>query len=243
MSNKTIEDKKSGSIRGFILISIILLIVFSLSFLPVVLFSRIVLFFIAFDKLWHLFLIPVFLYLGVAITVIYLLLISGFFIHVFNLKYESGVYDYNFKNRMAMKWIIVCILYTTGRKINEIFPTGFMKYMYFRLLGMKIGKNTLVGGTIMDPCLTEIGDNCTMGLFAVLYGHIHNYEKGTITLDRIKIGNNVVIGAGAFIMPGVIVEDNVKIATGSVVTKGQILKKGKTYGGIPAKEIKKERKK
>lgn len=89
----------------------------------------------------------------------------------------------------------------------------------------------------MDPCITEFGDNCTMGLFAVIYGHIHDYEKGTILLDRIKIGNNCIIGAGALIMPGVILEDNVTIAAGAVVRKGQVLRKGKIYAGIPAKEI------
>jgi acetyltransferase-like isoleucine patch superfamily enzyme len=87
------------------------------------------------------------------------------------------------------------------------------------MLGMIIGKNTLIGGTIMDPCLTEIGENCTIGLFSVIYGHIHDYEKATILMDKIIIGNNVVIGAGAFIMPGVIIEDDVKIGAGAVVTK------------------------
>ena len=105
---------------------------------------------------------------------------------------------------------------------------------------MKIGENSLVGGTIMDPCLTEIGNNCTIGLYAVLYSHIHDYEKEKIFLDRIKLGNNVVIGAGAFIMPGAVIEDDVKLAAGAVVKKGQILKKGKIYAGIPAKEIKKK---
>lgn len=123
------------------------------------------------------------------------------------------------------------------RKFLEIFPMGGMKNRYYRFLGMKIGENTLVGGTIMDPCLTEIGDNCTMGLYAVIYGHIHVYEDEKIILDRVKIGNNCVIGAGAFIMPGAVLEDDVKLATGAVVTKGQVLEKGKMYGGIPAKEI------
>ena len=128
------------------------------------------------------------------------------------------------------------------RKILEIFPIGEMKNRYYRLLGMKTGENTLIGGTIMDPCLTEIGSNCTIGLYSVIYCHIHDYEKGTISMDPVKIGNNVVIGAGAYIMPGVVVEDNVKIAAGAVVTKSQILKKGKTYAGIPAREIKAKKK-
>ena len=107
---------------------------------------------------------------------------------------------------------------------------------------MKIGKNTLVGGTIMDPCLTEFGHNCTMGLYSVIYGHIHDFEKELLMLGKIKIGNNCIIGAGAFIMPGAVIQDNVTVAAGAVVTKNQILESGKIYAGVPAKEIKKKNK-
>ena len=234
--------ESEGKISGLIIISLICFIVFSLGFFPLIIFGKIVLMFISFNKLWHFFLLPFLIYIGIGITLWYQLLISGIIIHVFKIKYEPGVYAYNFKNKMAFKWIVICTLYTPMRKMFEIFPVGGMKLRYYRMLGMKIGENTLVGGTIMDPCLTEFGDNCTMGLYAVIYGHIHDYEKETITMDKIKIGNNVVIGAGAFIMPGAVVEDNVKIATGAVVTKGQVLKKGKIYAGIPAREIETKKK-
>jgi acetyltransferase-like isoleucine patch superfamily enzyme len=139
---------------------------------------------------------------------------------------------------MAFRWILICFLYTPIRKIFEIFLIGKIKNWYYKMLGMKIGNNSLVGGTIIDPCLTEIGNNCTMGLFAVIYGHMHDYEKGLIIMDKVKIGDNCVIGAGSIIMPGAILKNNVKLATGSVVKKDQVLKDGKVYGGIPAKEIK-----
>ena len=51
--------------------------------------------------------------------------------------------------------------------------------IYLRLLGMKLGKNTLLGCIIKDTCVTEIGDNATTGEYAIIYGHIHNYQKGT----------------------------------------------------------------
>jgi len=232
------EGKSSGKIKGSLSISIIAFIVFSLGFFPIFIGGYFVLKFVAFDQLWHYFLIPIFIYFGIVVTVFYQLLISGLVIHVFNIKYEPGTYEYSYSNKMAFRWILICILYTPMRKIMEIFPVGGMKSRYYRFLGMKIGENCLIGGTIMDPCLTEFGDNCTMGLFSCIYGHIHDYEKGIIILDRIKIGNNCIIGAGAFIMPGAVLEDNVKLAAGAVVTKGQVLKKGKIYGGIPAKEIK-----
>lgn len=114
---------------------------------------------------------------------------------------------------------------------------GKIKQSYFRLLGMKIGKNSLVGGVIKDPCLTEFGDNVTMGDYAIIYGHIHNMQNEMIFMDKICVGNNCVIGAGAIIMPGAVLQDDVIVAAGALVTKGQVLQKGKIYGGIPAKEI------
>lgn len=225
--------KKFNTIK----ISIIVFIVFSLGFFPLVIFGYYVLLIIPFSELWHFFLLPFLVYIGFSTTLFYQLLFSGIVINIFNIKYESGIYEYNLENKMAFRWVVFCALYTPIRKMLEIFPMGEMKYRYYRLLGMKIGKNTLVGGTIMDPCLTEIGDNCTMGLYSVIYCHIHDYEKETLTLSGITIGNNVVIGAGAIIMPGAVIEDDVKIAAGAVVTKGQRLKKGKAYAGIPAKEI------
>ncbi len=232
------NNKSTGKTTGFIIITIICFVVFSLGFLPLIIVSKIFLFFIPLNQIWHLFLLPFFIYFVLVITIFYQLLFSGLVIHLFKIRYEPGVYDYTYKNKMAFRWIVVCALYTPIRKILEIFPLGGIKNTYYRMLGMKIGKNTLVGGVIKDPCLTEVGDNVTMGEYAIIYGHIHNYEKVIILMDRVKIGNNCVIGAGAIIMPGAVLEDDVKLAAGAVVTRSQILKKGKTYGGIPARKIK-----
>jgi len=232
------NNKSTGKTSGFIKITLICFVVFSLGFLPSIIVSKIFLFFIPFNQIWHLFLLPFFIYFVLVITIFYQLLFSGLVINLFKIRYEPGVYDYTYKNKMAFRWIVVCALYTPIRKILEIFSLGGIKNTYYRMLGMKIGKNTLVGGVIKDPCLTEIGDNVTMGEYAMIYGHIHNYEKAIILMDRVKIGNNCIIGAGAIIMPGAVLEDDVKLAAGAVVTKSQTLKKGKTYGGIPAKEIK-----
>jgi acetyltransferase-like isoleucine patch superfamily enzyme len=119
----------------------------------------------------------------------------------------------------------------------EIFPLGKLKITYYRLLGMKIGSNTLVGGVIKDPCVTELGNNVTMGEYAIIYGHIHNMEKNTIEINKVTIGNNCIIGAGAIIMPGAIIDDNTIVAAGALVPKNLHLTAHKIYGGIPVKEI------
>ncbi len=52
----------------------------------------------------------------------------------------------------------------------------------------------------------------------------------------ISIGNNVFIGAGCIILPGVKIGDNVIVGAGSIV-KGT-LESGFVYAGVPARPIK-----
>jgi len=183
-------------------------------------------------------LLPFIIYIEFVILVFSEILISGLIIKIFKIKYKEGTYEYSFENKMAFKWMLICQLYTPIRKIFEIIPMGRIQKFYLNLIGMKIGKNTLVGGTIKDPCVTELGKNTTIGEYAVLYSHIHNYKKGTITIKKVKIGDNCIIGAGAIVMPGVKMENSSILGAGGLVSKNHILKKGKIYVGNPLREIK-----
>lgn len=196
--------------------------------------------FFDFTIYWHFLVLPLVLYFGAILLFLSELYITGGIIRILQITYQPGVHEYSFRNKNTVKWTLICVLYTPFRKFLEIFPLGRIKQHYLKLLGMKIGENSLIGGVIKDPCLTEFGSNVTMGEYAIIYSHIHNMQYETIFMDKIKIGNNCVIGAGAIIMPGAILEDDVIVAAGALVTKGQVLLKGKTYGGIPAKEITKK---
>ena len=219
-------------------LSFIILIIFSIGFFPFSLYLYVIYYFFEIYQFLIFLLFPFIIYFGIIILIISQLLISGIIINVFNIKYKTGIFDYNLIDKNSFKWILNCSLYTPCRKIIEIFPVGCIKITYYTLLGMKIGNNSLIGGVIKDPCLTIIGNNVTMGEYSIIYGHIHNYKDNKITINDVKIGNNCIIGAGSIIMPGSELENDVILATGAVVTQNQILKKGKIYGGIPAREIK-----
>jgi acetyltransferase-like isoleucine patch superfamily enzyme len=191
----------------------------------------------AFSTFWHFVVFPILIFVGAVLFFISELYITGVIIHLFHITYQPGNYEYSLRKKTTFKWTLICVLYTPFRKFLEIFPLGKIRQSYLRLLGMKIGVNSLVGGVIKDPCLTEFGDNVTMGEYAIIYGHIHNMQHNTIFMDRVRVGNNCVIGAGAIIMPGAVLEDDVVVAAGALVTKNQILLKGRIYGGVPAKEI------
>jgi carbonic anhydrase/acetyltransferase-like protein (isoleucine patch superfamily) len=67
-----------------------------------------------------------------------------------------------------------------------------------------------------------LGDDVTVGHRAVLHG--------------CTIGDRVLIGIGAIVMDGVIIEDEVVIAAGSLVPPGKKLVSGFLYVGSPAKQ-------
>ncbi len=68
-----------------------------------------------------------------------------------------------------------------------------------------------------------IGDDVTIGHQAMLHG--------------CSIGNRVLVGMGAMVMDGAVVEDEVIIGAGSLVPPGKTLTSGFMYMGRPVKQI------
>jgi len=130
------------------------------------------------------------------------------------------------------------------QKINDLFFILIKTDVgYARHKGVAVGENCRIiireFGT--EPWLISIGDNVTISDGVKLLTHdgstwLINDEDGRRYLyRRVRIGNNVFIGVNSVIMPGVIIEDNVIIAAGSVVIKS--VPSGFIIGGNPAKKI------
>lgn len=112
---------------------------------------------------------------------------------------------------------------------------------YARFLGVKIGSDVLCGyhHWSSEPYLITIGSNCQLTDCKI---HTHgggNFIRKKVPdfdmFGKVVIGNWVYIGTGAQIMPGVIIEDNVLVAAGSIVTKS--VPSGVIVAGNPAKII------
>lgn len=107
--------------------------------------------------------------------------------------------------------------------------------------GLVIGENvTIMGECIIDPghCwLIEMGNNVTLAPRVHILAHDASTKKflGYTRIAPVKLCNNIFIGAGSVILPGVVIEDNVIVGAGSVVT--QNLEKNGVYVGNPAKRI------
>lgn len=107
--------------------------------------------------------------------------------------------------------------------------------------GLKIGKNfRRRTGVIIDSthCYhITIGDNVTLAPRVHILAHDSSTYLffGKTRVANVTIGNNVFIGAGAFILPGVHIGNNVIIGAGSVVTKN--IPDNTVAAGNPARVI------
>jgi acetyltransferase-like isoleucine patch superfamily enzyme len=107
-----------------------------------------------------------------------------------------------------------------------------------------MGKDVMIvhGTTITDPAYVSIGSNVVLSKCALI-GHDGSIEVLSKAfpnkkLDRVgktDIRDNVFIGFGAIIMPGVTIGPNAIVAAGSVVTKD--VPPNSVVAGTPAKVI------
>ena len=106
-----------------------------------------------------------------------------------------------------------------------------------------VGENFYVnfGCVILDCAKVTVGDNCLIGPQVGIYTACHPIDpidriSGIEFAKPITIGDNCWIGGHATINPGVILGDNVVVASGSVVTKS--FPNNVVIGGNPAHVLK-----
>ena len=119
-------------------------------------------------------------------------------------------------------------------------PPFYCDYGYNIKVGDKVFMN--FNCCILDVMEVEIGNNVLFGPNVQIYTATHPMDAATRSTwlefaKAIKIGNDVWIGGGAIICPGVTIGNRVVIGAGAVVTKD--VPDDVFVGGNPAKIIKK----
>lgn len=112
-------------------------------------------------------------------------------------------------------------------------------------INLHVGKNFYVnfGCTILDCARVTIGDNVFLGPGVQIYAATHPLDaverRSTEFAKPVSIGDDVWIGGGAIVLPGVSVGSRVVIAAGAVVTKD--VDDDVMVAGVPARVVKKLR--
>lgn len=155
------------------------------------------------------------------------------------------------------KWVIKNILlklgyFTVKVKYEERYKMSIIKEILYRIrgeytteklisMGMKVGKNFgRLHGVILDPShcwMIEIGDDVTMAprVHVLCHDASTKVHLGYTKIGKVKIGNNVFVGAESVIMPNVTLGNNVIVGANSTVTKS--FPDNVVIAGSPAKII------
>ncbi|MGB3534055.1 MAG: sugar O-acetyltransferase [Microcoleaceae cyanobacterium] len=141
-----------------------------------------------------------------------------------SLKARQLLYDFNHSRPEAVQQQQQIILNLWGKVGSNftILPPFYCDYGCHIFAGDNLYINS--DCTILDCNTVHIGDNVLIASKVQIYTAYHpvNPEirlSGKELAAPIKIGDNVWIGGGAIVCPGVTIGDNVTIGAGSVVTK------------------------
>jgi non-ribosomal peptide synthetase-like protein len=108
--------------------------------------------------------------------------------------------------------------------------------LYLRAMGAKVGRRASINTIhIYDWDLITIGDNAVLGGDCVVQAHL--LEGGRMKMRATTIGADALIGTGARVMPGCIVQERGVLAAGSIMKKASVVEANTIYGGAPAKLI------
>ncbi len=158
-----------------------------------------------------------------------------------------------------IKWIWLDLVLFKLNFVSHFIPFHSIRKFYFRLFGIKIGKNSFIhmrtrffypagitigDGTIIgDACFLDgrkslkIGNNVDIATGVMIYNSEHDVHSEDFKPieESVEIEDYAFIGPRAIILPGVKVGRGAVVAAGAVVTSN--VKDFEIVGGIPAKPI------
>jgi non-ribosomal peptide synthetase-like protein len=148
-------------------------------------------------------------------------------------KFREGVYPlwgfYYFRFWFVKK----CIDITP---VSLITGTPFLA-LYYRLMGMKTGKNVYLGSDRVRAFdLVSVGNNSSISKEANLMGY--TVEDGLLKLGKISVGKNCFVGARSLLHPGSAMEDDSSLLELSMLKVNSTIPEGETWRGSPAKPYK-----
>ena len=118
-----------------------------------------------------------------------------------------------------------------------IIDNAFYRTLYLRGMGADIKPTLLLGQRVVipEPYFLRAGHYVLIGDEAILSAH--KVEHNVVTLEPLELGDNVLIGARAIILPGAKIGSNVTIGAGAVVARGAVIPAGETWTGNPAAKL------
>ncbi|MFI5385537.1 MAG: Pls/PosA family non-ribosomal peptide synthetase, partial [Fimbriimonadales bacterium] len=137
-------------------------------------------------------------------------------------------------------WGTTFIRWWFVERILSIAPVTFVTgspvaALYFRMLGAKIGRNTILESLEFDcPDLVEVGDDCAFEQASWI--HASEVAHGELHLRRVKVGNGCSIGVRSGLVGGSVMEDGSSLRDLSCAARGMTIPAGEEWVGSVARK-------
>lgn len=119
----------------------------------------------------------------------------------------------------------------------RVSPSLRLKRGLFRLLGMDVGENVAWGlestPDVFWPELITIEDDALIGYDVTVL--CHEFLQDEYRTGPVRIEERAMVGAGATILPGVVIGEDARVAANSLVTDD--ISPGTTVAGVPARPV------
>lgn len=145
---------------------------------------------------------------------------------------QAGEFDMSHPNFTYWKFLVMMCDF--GRFSLLPFTILVLRPVIAKLFGAKMGSDVAVSGVIDDPYLVSVGNGSVVGHQAQLCGSMTTKDK--IFFGRVVVGERVIIGVNAVILPDVEIGDDAVIGIGSVVMPGTRIGMGEVWRGNPARK-------
>ncbi|HOW17531.1 MAG TPA: DapH/DapD/GlmU-related protein [Phycisphaerae bacterium] len=153
-------------------------------------------------------------------------------------RIQPGTYPLD--SPAARLWLRKAALASLPRRSffrNAVTGFSFLGPFFLRAMEAAVGKRISLG---VDATIAD-PFMTTIGDDALIgdgaFLSAHLIERDAITIAPVTIGRRATIGAFAFVSPGTQVGDDAIVATGAVVAKNTRIHAGEIWGGIPARKI------
>lgn len=121
------------------------------------------------------------------------------------------------------------LTYLVRYTILEFLTPSPLNILFFKMMGMKIGKNVVINtSNISDPCLIQLDDHVTIGGSAFMMAHYG--MKGYLIIDKLHLKKGAMIGLGAKLLGGVTIEERATVLPNSAVLPKTVVAAGGKYG-------------
>ncbi|MBN1802809.1 MAG: hypothetical protein JW891_14970 [Candidatus Lokiarchaeota archaeon] len=149
-------------------------------------------------------------------------------------KPKEGVFERNKKDKDYCYWSLRALVRKWPAWLSRQLSLPFIETLVAKLLGLKVPFSALLSEGWYDCEFIQCGKNVRLGQGSILMSNLIIKDK--IIIKKIKIEDNVIIGAHSIILPGTEIGENSIIDAISMTQLNQKISANSTYSGQPTKK-------